>query len=104
MNARSLLHLPLVWSRLRLALATPRCGQVQAETRAIRLRRHQVLTIASAAVAGRIQVQQGTVWLTATPGEKDVLLTAGTNLNLTNHYPFVLEALTGAEIVLAGRD
>ena len=67
---------------------------------AIWLRRRQVLTIAGASVAGGIRVLRGAVWLTGTPAEKDFVLEAEASLGLMNHYPYVIEALTEAEIVL----
>ena len=73
---------------------------LHAGAKSVVLRRGHVMTIADTSAARRIQVTQGAVWLTGTPAENDIVLQANESLGLTNHYPFVVEALTDAEITL----
>lgn len=101
MNADSLQNLRLPWLRPKSAPAAKARVAAHTGAKSVWLRRNQVLTIADSSAARRIQVKQGAVWLTGTPGEKDVVLQAEESFDLTNHYPFVIEALAAAEIALA---
>ena len=47
-----------------------------------------------------IEVVRGTIWLTGTPAEKDVVLQAGEKFRLAGGEKFVVEALADAEIIL----
>jgi hypothetical protein len=47
-----------------------------------------------------LRVISGLVWLTATPANGDVLLASGEMLNLKKDWPFVVEALEPAELIL----
>jgi hypothetical protein len=49
---------------------------------------------------GSVRVVSGTVWLTGTPAQGDVLLQAGERFCLKRHFPFVAEALEKVEMVL----
>lgn len=48
----------------------------------------------------RIQVQRGNVWLTTTPGDRDIVLRRGDDFEFSGNWPVVIEALDDAEIIL----
>jgi hypothetical protein len=64
------------------------------------LARHRVFTIKRSHGIRSLKVLRGTLWLTATPGGRDVLLSAGDYFILGSNAPFVIEALADAEIIL----
>lgn len=49
-------------------------------------------------------VTHGLIWLTATPGEGDVLLQAGDWFELGSGWPYVIGALEAAEVLLLPTD
>jgi hypothetical protein len=69
-------------------------------TVAIRLRDDEVVRLTRASGFARVEVRRGTIWLTGTPANSDVLLPAGEHFQFTNDWPFVLQAMGEAEIVL----
>ncbi|RYD37120.1 MAG: DUF2917 domain-containing protein [Verrucomicrobiaceae bacterium] len=50
------------------------------------------------AEAVSLEVRSGTVWLTATPADRDILLQAGESLSLRGPWPMILQALTDAAV------
>lgn len=74
-------------------------GSAQANE-AIRLDRRKVLRIERADGVRSIQVRQGIVWLTGSPGREDVLVRRGEEYHLPAQWPFVLEALSDARVEL----
>jgi hypothetical protein len=102
MNAHSLHHVLFFWTRLKPAPVTREQVAKHNGTSSLRLQRNQVMTIDQPSVARNIGVKHGDVWLTGTPAGKDVVLQAKESFCLTNHYPFVIEALSDTEITLAG--
>ena len=67
---------------------------------AISLPRRKVLRIDRDDGVNRIQVQQGVVWLTGSPGREDVLVRRGEEYQLPAQWPFVIEALSDARVEL----
>ncbi|HEY5894080.1 MAG TPA: DUF2917 domain-containing protein [Chthoniobacterales bacterium] len=47
-----------------------------------------------------VRVETGKIWLTATPGTEDIVLQAGDLFTFTQDWPFVLETLSDARIIL----
>jgi hypothetical protein len=45
-----------------------------------------------------LEVGSGTVWLTSTPADDDILLQAGESLSLRGPWPMILQALTDAAV------
>jgi hypothetical protein len=68
--------------------------------RRIPLARHQVFTIKQSDGLRSLKVLRGTIWLTATPGNQDVLLSAQDHFALGPNAPFILEAMADAEVIL----
>lgn len=46
-----------------------------------------------------LEVRSGTVWLTGTPATGDIVLSAGERLELPDQWPFVIQALSSADLV-----
>ena len=67
---------------------------------AIRLGRNGIIQLEEHCGAGCLRVRRGTVWLTGTPAEIDVVLQAGNRFNLSGQWPFVLQAMGDADIEL----
>jgi len=66
----------------------------------VRLRRHEVLTLAKGSSVQVVQLRNGTVWITGTPGANDVVLEHEEAYRLEKCWPYVIEALTDAEVRL----
>lgn len=66
----------------------------------IHLRTHEIVRLTPESRAKLLEVRQGTVWLTGTPAQGDVLLCNGDRFDLNDNWPFVVEAIGKAEIVL----
>ena len=64
------------------------------------LPRRRVLRIERSDGVKRIQVCDGVVWLTGSPGREDVLVRRGEEYRLTAQWPFVVEALSDARVEL----
>jgi hypothetical protein len=64
------------------------------------LPRRKVLRIDRSDGVGRIQVCDGVVWLTGSPGREDVLVRGGEEYRLPSQWPFVIEALSDARVEL----
>ena len=64
------------------------------------LPRRKVLRIDRRDGIRRIQVRDGVVWLTGSPGREDVLVRSGEEYRLPAAWPFVLEALSDARVEL----
>ena len=47
-----------------------------------------------------IEIKSGIVWLTGTPANGDVLLQDGDQFELQNNWPYVIEALEQAGLLL----
>lgn len=71
-----------------------------AESRIIHLRAHEVVRLTPERRAKHLEVRQGTVWLTGTPAQGDVLLSTGNRFNLNDNWPFVVEAIGNADLIL----
>ena len=71
----------------------------QAAGRRLTLARGQVFTIPRQSGIRSLRVLRGTIWLTATPGNQDVLLAAPDYFALSPNAPFVLEALADSEVI-----
>lgn len=96
MSAQTFHTLLLFWLRLKPA------PSLRQRMDRVCLKPQQVLTIFKAHPARQLEVRQGTVWLTQTPAERDIVLTAGQCFQLTDRHPVVIEALIDAEISLVG--
>lgn len=75
------------------------CGNPP-EPRSVCLRANEVLRLEKPSRTQSLAVRSGTIWLTGTPAQGDVLLQAGDRFHLTTGWPFVLQALGDAEMVL----
>ncbi|HEX7654482.1 MAG TPA: DUF2917 domain-containing protein [Verrucomicrobiae bacterium] len=64
------------------------------------LSRHEVQSLPGQPVAGRLLVQAGTIWLTATPAAGDILLQAGEEYPLPQRTKVVIEALSEACVTI----
>ena len=64
------------------------------------LQRDDVLRLTHESGCDMVQVVEGTIWITSTPAEGDVLLRPGARFHLNESWPFVLQALSPAIIVL----
>jgi hypothetical protein len=63
------------------------------EPRNVFLRPDEVLRLTPENRISRITIVRGTIWLTASPANGDVLLSAGENFSLEGNWPFVVQAL-----------
>src|SRR6478736_4929798 len=45
-----------------------------------------------------LEVRSGTVWLTSTPADRDILLQAGESLSLRGPWPMIVQSLTDASV------
>jgi hypothetical protein len=70
------------------------------ESPIIFLRENEVIRITKHARAKHLEVAQGTVWLTGSPANGDVLLHEGERFSFTDNWPFVVQAIGPARIVL----
>ena len=70
------------------------------ESCAVHLRGNEVIRLANVSGFTQVEVRSGTIWLTGTPAQGDVLLHPGEKFQLTNGWPFILQAVEEAQIVL----
>lgn len=68
--------------------------------RIILMRRGEVFRLHKTSEAGRVEVRSGTIWLTGSPDEGDVILKPGECFKLTGNVPVVIESLTMAQVTL----
>ena len=71
-----------------------------AAPRTICLADGQVLRLTPDLRVSHIEVKEGTVWLTGCPANGDVLLREGDRFELSNQWPFVVQAIGNAIVVL----
>jgi Protein of unknown function (DUF2917) len=71
-----------------------------AESRAIHLSGNEVIRLTRMLGFQQVEVRHGTIWLTGTPAKGDVLLRSGERFHLTRDWPFVLQAVKEAQIIL----
>lgn len=72
-----------------------------ARSRIVDLAHNEIRRIDEADGARVLEVLHGTVWITATPADGDVLLRAGDRLELEDRWPFVAQALGPARLLLS---
>lgn len=70
------------------------------ESQVICLHANEVVQLTRAHRAKHLQVKQGIVWLTGTPANGDKLLRDGERFVLERHWPFVVQAIGRAKIIL----
>ena len=70
------------------------------EPHTVHLRGDEVIRLTKDSGFKQVDVRSGTIWLTGTPAKGDVLLQPGDQLQLARDWPFVLQALSEARIVL----
>jgi len=99
MNANTLPSALLRWLWSPVA-GNPESATTQTTSTVVLLGRHQVLTISKENPVCRIQMRRGSIWLTETPGAKDIVLQASEYFCPKESYPLVIEALTEAEVIL----
>lgn len=92
----------LAGSLTALLAARPAGVRRPAATRArvVRLAPGEILRLNKADRAHRLEVRQGTAWLTETPAGEDRLLTAGDNYLPARNWPIVIQALGQTQLVL----
>lgn len=82
--------------RTGLDLPTPHSGVV-------RLAVNDTMRLSVADRVEYLEVLRGTIWLTGTPATGDVLLREGEGFVLADDWPFVVQAMSPAEIVMLTR-
>ncbi len=69
--------------------------------RTIWLRRDELLRFTARSGVRRLEVRQGSVWLTETPGETDILLERGSQFALSkDRWPVIVQATEDAELTV----
>jgi DUF2917 family protein len=76
------------------------CRAASGKSRLVRLRPDELLRLTRDGGIASVEVRAGLVWLTSTPANQDVLLRSGGRIDLTDDWPFVLQALAETEILL----
>ncbi len=71
-----------------------------AEPRVLSLPADGVLRLDRSSRVKGVAVRSGTVWLTGTPAKGDVILRPGDRCRFDGGWPFVLQAIGDAEMVL----
>jgi hypothetical protein len=69
----------------------------------VNLRPGQVFRLTKDTGIQSLEIHHGTVWLTSTPARNDILLRPGDRLPLSDHWPFVLQAMESAQLTLLPR-
>jgi hypothetical protein len=72
----------------------------QTATYTIHLDRGEIIRLNKDSGIRQVQVRSGAIWLTGTPDRADILLHRADRFQLSNNWPFVLQALEEARIVL----
>ena len=75
-------------------------NRLRVQTKAIRLKRGEVIRLEKKSGVKNIAIRNGGVWLTGTPADGDVLLQQGEQFTLRNDWPYIIEALEPAELLL----
>jgi hypothetical protein len=89
------------WQRLKAKLRNwHEAAGFNAESRIVHLHSNEVMCLTKVSGCRQVEVRSGTIWLTGTPAKGDVLLRPGEQLHLTHGWPFVLQAVNEAQIVL----
>jgi Protein of unknown function (DUF2917) len=65
------------------------------------MKRGEIIRLEKTSGVRNIEMKNGVVWLTGTPADGDVLLQDGERFELRNNWPYVIEALEPAEVLLA---
>ncbi len=68
------------------------------------LQRGQVIRLGKDLKIRCIQMMSGRIWLTGTPAQGDLILSGSERLELSDHWPFVIEALEPAELLLLRKE
>lgn len=66
----------------------------------LRMECDAIIRLEKASRVKSIEVISGIAWLTGTPGDEDILLRAGERHDLHDTWPFVVQALEQAIVVL----
>lgn len=64
------------------------------------MKRGEIIRLEKASGVRNVETKNGVVWLTGTPADGDVLLQNGEQFELRNNWPYVIEALEPAELLL----
>ena len=67
----------------------------------VRLKRGDLIRLDKNSCVKNIETRNGVVWLTATPADGDVLLQPGELFELGDNWPYVIQALEHAELLLS---
>jgi hypothetical protein len=70
------------------------------EPHVVHLRGNEVIRLTKVSGFNHVEVQGGAIWLTGTPADGDMLLRTGERFHLTHDWPFVLQAMPEAQIIL----
>jgi hypothetical protein len=76
--------------------------QPATQVRVIQLPREKIIRLEKDSGVKSVEASSGIVWLTGTPANSDVLLLPGERFILSDNWPFVIQALQPADIILAG--
>ena len=71
------------------------------KAKTILLKRDGVIRLQKNSCVKNIETKNGVVWLTGTPANGDVLLQPGELFELGNNWPYVIQALEHAELLLS---
>lgn len=83
-----------------LASFAPAAERFLFKIKTVSLARNEVMRLERSSGIKTVEAKNGVVWLTGSPAESDVLLQNGERFELQNRWPYVIEALEQAEIVL----
>jgi len=72
----------------------------QARTEICHLESHEVIRLERTQQFKKIEVRSGVVWLTSTPANGDVILEPSQTFEFQNDWPYVIEAIEPAQILL----
>jgi hypothetical protein len=82
------------------ALADRVVSRPRAQTRIICLKRGKVARLEKDSGVKTIETKAGVLWLTGTPADGDVLLQNAGRFDLRDRWPYIIEALEAAELLL----
>ena len=75
-------------------------SRLRARTRSICMQRGEVIRLEQNSGVSHVEMQSGAIWLTGTPANGDVLLQNGEQFKLRGEWPYVIEALEAAGLLL----
>jgi hypothetical protein len=68
--------------------------------RLVNLKREEVIRLKKSSGIKTIEIKSGSVWLTGTPANGDLILQHGARFETSGEWPYIIQALEPAEIAL----